>query len=171
MLWFFKNPRDEQVGVHGWLLVFAAGQVYSILTLSGVLWRLLGALHGTALIEAERDSFRWAFTLFTVLGIAATVAAALAGLALLIKRSPMTPEFYRWLLVLTAVFEFVLVIGAPPLHASSSPAAARHGAASFERTSWMSIAAALGWYAYWMKSTRVARTFRAGARSDLHPEP
>lgn len=164
------SRAEEPRGIGGWLLLFALGQVLSVLVAGmGVPYLFSDAFAADWNAASNWPIYRMAIVSSGIDSLL-TTAGTIVGLIFLFSVHRWTPRFYRgWLLTLSALGLVILTtswfgfgeiirdLSDPMIRGVRASEMRRHDLAMTGR----GIAVALTWYLYWVKSKRVANTFIA----------
>ena len=159
-----SGPR----GLGGWLLLFAFGQVLSLLVEGPGVPYLFGEQFAADWNASGNWPIYRAAIVSSGLHSILLTGGTIVGLLLLLSGWRWTPKFYRGWLLLLALLGFVLLLASwfgfgeiirdradPIVNGVRASELRRHDLAMTGR----GIAVALIWYLYWVKSKRVANTF------------
>ena len=167
----FELPRGtDRIG--GWLLLFLITQGVSALYVLSRAGALMDALSPDAWVVGNYvPHYRLLAVVELVMGLGQAVLAPI-GIAFAIRRSRRTPLFFETLLAAMFAYQALEMLVAPQVFGdiialarragTLTPALERSGDSLVFRTARGMGYAAL-WFFYWLRSSRVAATFREPA--------
>lgn len=156
-------------GIGGWLALFAFGQALAGVLLAIRVPQTIASLSGPVwALGSELPSLRPILVLEALAGVVAPAGAAV-GLVLLFRRHPSTPRFFQFFLLFLLAYNLVEFMALPAMYRELDVLVRERGGPTGdldqEKMTAISNAGRMAGYAalwllYWLKSRRVANTFR-----------
>lgn len=154
-------------GIAGLLLFFLVTQVVAIALIAWRLWHTARELAAVWSIGDYVPLYR-PLLVFEAGGRMLLLAAMSLGVALILRKHPRTPGYYQAMLLSSAGFAALLLVGSTIVTSQIAELAQANGGSSAAveqagqetwATNLRAIGSSLLWLWYWRTSTRVAATF------------